>query len=345
VLISFSADHHRLPARARSQFALAVEEQNRLLHQVARLHCQAFVLCTCNRAELLTWVPGARHRQEAAVRVTETARRLRPDLAEVFFQSARLRSGRGAVRHTLRVASGLESQVPGDNQILGQVREAYIRAQQAGTAGPHLHRLLQTALRTGKRVRHETPFGRRDASIGALAAAEASAWLSTQQLGRRASAVLLGAGKAAQSALEPLLAAGVDVTLVNRTPERALELARHVGSRVAEFSSRHRLVAQADVAIVTTGAPEPLIEERQLREARSETGACERLLLIDLSLPANIDAAARGLDQVHLLTLDQLRGGRPDAGAQQAATRIVEQEVAGLMRWISAREGAVPRVA
>lgn len=345
MLTILSLDHSRSSIAEREPFALTASEQARLGRIASRAcGCQVACLVTCNRVELIAWSDQAETRGVISG-ILAIGQRLAPGIAGRFIAAATHYHGDAAVRHLLRVTAGLESQVEGDVQVLGQVRGAYAAAAESGTVGPELHRIFQTALRAGKRVHHETEFGRRKASVG-TAAAE----IVARHLGQaawpgnaaRPEVVLLGAGKAAEGAARALEALGVRLTIVNRDPERADLMAREVGGLVARFDERHATVAAADAAILVTGAREPIIIAERLRAARVGAGRGARpLLLIDLAFPRNVEAGAEELEGVTLLGLQDLAGnGEAEASgdaARRTAELIVEAETGVIRSWLSSR--------
>jgi glutamyl-tRNA reductase len=346
MLTVLSLDHRRSTVHEREPFALTTAEQARLSRMVGRV-CggQVAFLITCNRAELITWIdrgaaPGV------ADGVLAIGRRLAPGLAERFLAQASRYDGEAAARHLLWVAAGLESQIEGDVQVLGQVRRAYAGAAESGSVGAELHRLFQTALRAGKRVHHETVFGKRRASLGTAAAAEVARRLGLasrrlpEMTGREV--VLLGAGKAAEGAALALATLGARVVIVNRDPERAWALARVAGAGVASFDERHGAVAHADAAIVATGAAEPLLHAATLQACRAGAKHADRpLLLIDLAVPRNVEPAVGGLPGVSLVGLEDLCSEHgvdlTTRASRRAAEQIIEAELQLLRGWLQTR--------
>ena len=194
MLISIAIDFHHADVATREQFHLS-EERLTQLYRTARseIVTEAALISTCNRTELYAWVDGDDPTLvDRAVRTL--ARRWMRTRAEgdQLLQAATRRVGIDAARHVVRIAAGLESQVLGDGQILGQLKAAYKRASRGHSAGPVLHRLFETALRAGKRVQTETSLTTGRNSIGAEAAITAN-----QRFGNleNARCLLVGAGK------------------------------------------------------------------------------------------------------------------------------------------------------
>ncbi len=305
------------------------------------------LLTTCNRVELYgagdACTPVA-----ARGAAADLAARWAGDNARAaeLLRLGTVRSGPEAVRHLLRVAAGLESQVLGDAQVLGQVRRSYRAAAAAGAAGPVLHRLFETALRTGKRVAAETSLTAARSTVGAEAAT-----LAARRLGGLAGkrVVMVGCGKTGEQAARRLakLEAG-EVVLVNRTPGRAGELAREIGGRAAPWSDLHAEAARADAALVATAAGGAVLLAGPLAALRAADAP--PLLLLDLSMPRNVEPEAGTLPGVALLDLDALRLPLAAAeharhGAVPAAEAVVEEELARFLGWRSeaaARDAVEP---
>ncbi|MBA3917361.1 MAG: glutamyl-tRNA reductase [Gemmatimonadaceae bacterium] len=347
MLISIAIDFRHADVATRERFHLS-EERLAQLYQTVRTDVitEAALISTCNRTELYAWVASSAP-EVIARSVQVLARRWMRTRAEgeALLRVACQRQGREAASHIIRIAAGLESQVLGDGQILGQLKTAYKRAANGASAaghsatGPVLHRLFETALRAGKRVQTETALTAGRNSVGAEAALTAA-----QRFGDLAMArcVVVGAGKTGARAAKQLHKLGArDLVIVNRTFENAVTLAAMVGGRAAEWETRHVEAAMADVVVVATGSEIPVLEAPRLalaREACANTGYA--LLLLDLSLPRNVDPAATALPGVTLVDLDSL--SQPVLAAESMrreavpqAEEICAQEVEAFLDWLA----------
>lgn len=338
MLILLSLDHRRSTVLEREPFAISPADRFRLGRLIRRA-CggQAAFLVTCNRVEILAWVP-APTAQVARARVEVIAHRVSPALAREFLSRATIQTGELAARHLLRVAAGLESQVLGDVQVLSQVRAAYALAAESGSVGAELHRLFQTSLRSGKRVHAETGFGTQRPSVG-----RAVARLVAEKVGSTAAQiVVLGAGATAAGAARSLAARGMRVTIVNRSSENAALLAGKIGADLAPFDARHAIIARADVAVVATGAPEPTVTVESLEAARREAGRAHRLIILDLAVPRNVETHVARLDGVELLGLEDAIGEADStensANSLAAAEQVLTEELGTFLSWLDARE-------
>ena len=340
MLIALGVDFRRAPLAVRGRLQLP-DERVALAYRALRRRppAQAVLLGTCNRTEIVAWLPGLDPATARRVLKLSVAR-LAPDRAwaDAFLARAQSRTGRRAAEHVLRVAAGLESRILGDAQILSQVRAAYQRAMAAGGLGPELHRLFQTALRVGRRVHAETGLLRAQPSAGRLAADLVARRLGCLA-GRRV--VVIGAGKTARAAARRLHALGAEgLEIVNRTPERAAALAREVGAASRPFAWRHEALASADAALVATASPTPIVLAQALDQARLASAARGRpLLLGDLSVPRNVEPAVSRLAGLTVVDLDQLAPHEEVTAAAlraevPAAEGIVAEELEDFMAWL-----------
>jgi glutamyl-tRNA reductase len=348
VLASLSLDFRAAPLEVRERLHLADEDVARCRERLAaRGACESVVIRTCNRVELYGWWSADRHPAEPARELGRAWMGSSEPGVEELCAVARLRLDADAARHLIRVASGLESQVLGDVQILGQLRRAFSDAREAGRVGPHLHRLFETGLRIGKAVKTTTRLSASRSSVGAEAARRAASRLGGLA-GRRCAVV--GCGKSGALVARTLAQLGAaDLVFVNRTLERAEALARELDAQAEPLSALERVVSHADVVFVSTGAETPLLSAEGVRLAR--TGRTDRsLLVIDLCVPRNVEVAVGALPGVELLDLDGL--SREAADVERArreavpeAERLVEAGVGQFVEWLdlqSARHALRP---
>jgi glutamyl-tRNA reductase len=334
MLTSLAVDYHHADVATREGFHLTDVRLTRMYESCADdiVH-EILLIATCNRTELYAWI-DTDDREVVDRAVSRLARRWgsTKTRSEALLDTARRRYGVDVAEHALRVAAGLESQVLGDGQILGQMRAAYRRATELGRIGPVLHRLFEAALHTGKRVQSETLLSAGRASVGAEAAALASARFGNLAHAR---VVVVGCGKTGGRAARQLDKLGArDIVLINRTPRRADDLAHALKGRGAPIEALHLELAMADVAIVATGADRPLVEAEQLAACRASCGSTGYpLLMLDLGLPRNIEPEAAHLEGVAIVDLDTLHP--PIVAAQEqrrSAIPVAEAIVADELR-------------
>jgi glutamyl-tRNA reductase len=240
---------------------------------------------------------------------------------------------RDAVRHLYRVSAGLDSMILGEPQIQGQVREAWDVSKPL--AGPVLHRLFQSALLVGSRVRSETGLATGAASAPSAAVAVAGK-IFTQLAGR--SALILGAGDIAELAATCLVAEGVRVTLVaNRTYERAQAIAEELGARALTLDEAWDHFGDCDIVLSSTAAPHAVVTWDRVAAAIGRRGG-RPLCILDLAVPRDVEPAVAQLENVFLYDLDDLQAVAAHAAAERrndvpAAERIVTEEVERFWGW------------
>ncbi len=336
---TFGLNHETAPVAVREAFAL--DEAARLrLYGLLRLSpaAEVVLLSTCNRTEV------ALFGEAADVAAAQTALGVCAGVPWPEAHAFAL-TDEDAVRHVLRVASGLESQVLGDAQILAQVKDAYRVAVDADAVGSLGHRLMHTAFRTAKRVRTETGLCEGAASISSLAVRAARRHFEQTTgmglAGRRA--LLLGAGEMGLAALKSLAAEGAALTVANRSRERAEAAAALVGADVTDWDARHD--TDADLVLVASGADAPVFHADRLFP-RSAEAPC---LVIDVAVPRNVEAAVGDLPGYSLLDLDLLGRWRDEATAARTAARpaaeaICDEALAEFVEWVFHREALQPTI-
>ncbi|MDE2039779.1 MAG: glutamyl-tRNA reductase [Elusimicrobia bacterium] len=211
--------------------------------------------------------------------------------------------GNAALGHLFRVAAGLDSWIIGESEVLGQVKRAYEAARAAKMTGPWLNRCFQSALAAGKSARARTGIQNGVSSIGGAAAA-----LARQIFGSRddGSIVVFGAGEAAEAVARHLAVKNFkDISVANRTPERAEELARRIGGRPMTFAEGLELLARAEVGVFSTASPAALLQAEMLRGIVARRR--RPLFLIDLGMPRNVDPGCAAVSGAYLYDLDDLK--------------------------------------
>jgi glutamyl-tRNA reductase len=341
MLICLAVDYRSADVATRERFHVAEQRLGEMYPALLGGGVGELALVsTCNRTELYAWTESSGQAAlEAAVDHLTSVWMPQPLEQAALLKSLNIRIGDDVGRHLLRLAAGLESQVLGDGQILGQVRSSYRTACEMNTVGPMLHRLFEIALRTGRRVQSDTNLSTGRNSIGAEAAAVALHRFGSLQHAR---CLIIGCGKTGTRAARQLAKLGaVDIVLMNRTMERAQELAESLGGRVAPIDTLHVEAAFADVVIIATGAATHTLIADQLQTARVNVGYDHApLLLLDLAMPRNVDPATAAISGVTLIDLDSLH--QPIVAAEAArlsavpdAERIVDHEMRWLRHWLA----------
>ena len=270
--------HHHAPVELREQVALGPDDARALAARLADDGREAVCLSTCNRTELYLAADDVeRAERDAAVALASFGPSIEPALYRLH--------DRAAAHHLFRVAAGLDSLVPGEGEILGQIRLAH----EVGTTGALLDRAFRQALHAGRKVRAQTAIGQSPASVSAAAAALAEQVFGSLD-GR--SILLLGAGKVSEQASRNLRSRGAEITLV-------------ANSRTERERIEEQLVA-VDVVIASTNASGLVLEAATVADAlRRRKG--RRLLLVDLAVPRDLDPAIGELDGCYLYDIDDLQ--------------------------------------
>jgi len=308
-LVLVGTSHHHAPVELREQVALDGEQARALSARLGEAVC----LSTCNRTEL--YVESA-HADEAERLAVEALAGVEPALYRLRDEAAAL--------HLFRVAAGLDSLVPGEGEILGQVRAAY----EAGTPGALLDRVFRHALHAGRKVRAQTAIGESPASVSSAAAA-----LAAQVFGELdgRSVLLLGAGKVSEGAARNLRSRGARIALAANSKTDRSEIERQLGS--------------VDVVVSSTSAPGIVLDAATVARARRG----RPLLLVDLAVPRDLDPAIHELDGCYLYDIDDLEaivtetlsGRRSEA---ERAEAIVAAEAEKFHEWQASLE-IVPAIA
>lgn len=335
-------NHRTAPLEVREEVSFP---RAKLLDALPRLKekvGEGVILSTCNRTEVYTIAHSA---ARAASEVTYFVAEYHGLAPEALSPHLYEHTDAQAARHLFRVASGLDSMVLGEHQVLGQVRAALTAASQSGSLGVPLSRLFHGAIRAGRRVREETEISRNAISIS-----YAGVQLAQRTLGGLSGlrVLLVGAGEAGQLVARALRPLGVcDLMVANRTRSRAEELARQLSGRTVPMSEVQRALVEADIVISATDAPEAVISRDMVQEAMLQRGQ-RVLFLFDLAVPRDIDPRAGELEGVRLFNIDDLSAiaeenleTRRQAVAE--AEGIIEEELARFMKWWESLE-ALPVV-
>jgi glutamyl-tRNA reductase len=294
------------------------------------------VLSTCQRTEVYATWPG--EPDDPALLAALALDRGIPGL--VLRPVARTYRGDDAARHLLRVASGLESFVLGETEIAGQVRAAADISRAAGGADVELERLMDAAISASRKRQRRTSILAATRSVAGVAVDAVTRSNGGTLAGQRL--LVVGAGQVASVVVARAAELRAVVTVCNRTRRRAHRFAA-AGAAVVDLAGLVGCLAASDIAILATTAPHPLVDADILRSARA--AGAGPLTLVDLSMPRNVDPAARALPWVRLIDLADLRSaGTSDAGGlvhDLAATEeIIEAELQRYLRWLAGRSAA-----
>lgn len=337
-LACVSVSGGRVPLSLLEKLAVSRDELPTVLRDLQRRlgTAQVCVLSTCERTEVYAISPSDGDPPEL---INVLADNRRVPAAAVGEVASRF-TGRAAARHLLRVTSGLESFVVGENDIVGQVRAAAEASRKAATADPDLERLVAAAVNTSRRVHRRVSFGQEARSLATfavrVAAARYGGWLARRRV------LVVGGGQVATDVVAGARKAGAIVTVCNRT-RRHVDRFAEAGVAVLDLDHLFDQLAVADVAIFGTAAPQPLADATRLAAARPHPS--RELTIVDLCVPRNVEPQVRELPGVRLLDLTDLKGtGREDGGeltrAVALAESIIEEELDRYQRRLAERARA-----
>lgn len=318
-------NHNTAPLEIREQVVFANDELNQALVRLKELEGidEIVLLSTCNRTEFYVVTnDSGRDRLRSWL---EDERNLDRAFGDTLFSL----QDDDAIRHIFRVACGLDSMVLGEPQILGQLKDAYRAAEQAGTVGKQLSRFFQHTFSVAKKVRTDTKIGSNPVSIASAAVSLAHQFFAEFT---RHTALLVGAGVTVELLAKHLSSKHIGrLFIANRDVEKARKLASRFGGFALPLSELEGTLPEADILITSTASPVPIISRDQL-EAAMATRKHKPIFAVDIAVPRDIDPAAAELDDVYLYTIDDLdkvilEGQTSRAAAAIDANRILDDEI------------------
>ncbi len=326
--------HHTASIAVRERLAFTPAQCGKALERFRSVFpdVEALLLSTCNRTELYTAtesVPIPTPEQQ-----TEFLASFHGLDTGVIEEHLYVHADRAAVSHLFAVASSLDSMVVGESQILSQVKQAYLQATESNTVGPLIHAVFQAALRVARRVAGETAIHQRRVSIPSVAVVDFA-----QQIFERfddKKMLVIGSGEMAEETLRYLQNEGAhDVMVVNRSPDRAMELAQAWCGRARPWGHLLDALTEADLVISTTGSSEPVVTLERFRSVEAARYA-RPLFILDLAVPRDFEPSIGDRPGVYLYSMDDLeeaceRNRRYRDRELPAAMSIVEQGTASLM--------------
>lgn len=306
-MVVVGLNHKTAPISLLERLAINEERLPKALHQLATAEhvVEGAILSTCNRIEVYAVVS----------KYHAGAQDIRNFLAEFchvelddFVDHLYTYHDESAVRHLFRVGAGIDSMVVGESEILGQVRRSYLKADEEGLISRILGAAFRQALRVGKKVRTETEIGRNPVSVSSAAVDLARrAFPATGLKGKKVA--IVGAGKMGRLAARALADAGAtELTVVNRTAEKAENLAEIFDATAVPFELLEETIADSDILICSTTAPETIVEAASLERAIGPRGEDRPLFIVDIAVPRDVDPAAAEITGVVLRDIDDLKG-------------------------------------
>ncbi|MDM8544980.1 glutamyl-tRNA reductase [Candidatus Venteria ishoeyi] len=340
-LFAFGINHNTATVDIRERFSFTETQLPVALQDLKQQTGirEAVLLSTCNRTEVYCGI------QEDGSQVIDWFSQYRNTSRDLLNTSLYVHSARSAVRHLLRVASGLDSMVLGEPQILGQLKNAYRIAQKSGTLGMLLGRLFQHSFAVAKQVRTDTAI-----SSSPISVAFAAVRLAQQVFGdlSNRTALLIGAGETIELAARHLHENQLGrMVVANRTLERARHLAMAMGGYAITLPEISEHLAEADVIISSTGSDIPVLLASQIQEAVKKRKH-RPMFIVDIAVPRDVEAAAGDLENVYLYTVDDLNDVIQEnlRNRQQAAVQaeeIIDTQVTHFISWLDSL-GAVDTI-
>jgi glutamyl-tRNA reductase len=344
MLVAVGCSHRTAPVALRERLAFSQEGLLRALDDlVARYGCEAVILSTCNRVELYL----ARAQEQGVLAIPLVAEYLAafhrlqtPELANSLYEFRQA----DAVGHLFRVVASLDSMIVGEAQIAGQVKRAYEIAHGRGAVGPVLHALFQHAHAVAKRVRTETGIAKGHVSVSS-AAVDYVRQVFDHFHDKKI--LVIGAGKMGDLTLRHLQGlAPEQIWVTNRSAEKAEEVAKSCGGQVAPWDHLNDFMAEADIILSTTGAPEPIVSLERYEKIRTSRDG-RPLVILDIAVPRDFDPRIHDGDTTCLFNIDDLHRVRNQTLHDRlkhvaAAEAIVAQELQRFLKeWKRRRHGPV----
>ena len=317
-------NYKKTDASIRGLFAVSPTQYAQILLQAPQFGVsELFILSTCNRTEVYGFAQSAQ--QLIDILCSHTTGE-----ATTFSQLSYQKNSLDAVNHLFHVAAGLDSQLLGDYEIVGQLKQAATFAKKEGRLGSFTERLVNNVIQSAKAIRHQTQLssGTVSVSFAAIQCIRESVIDYTDK-----KVVLIGTGKIGRNTCKNLVDyLGIkNITVINRTEERAAELANELQITYASIEESNDYISKADIIITSTAADKPIINKDLLRDA-----VCE--LIIDLSVPYNVDSNVRELKHIRLIQVDELSKINDETLLMRRqevpkALAIIEEHVSDFIQW------------
>jgi glutamyl-tRNA reductase len=322
-------NYKKSDATTRGQYAINNDQYAALLllaHQFGIK--ELFVLSTCNRTEIYGFAENAISLCELLCTQTQGS-------LDNFMRMSYVKNGRQAIEHLFEVAAGLDSQILGDYEIIGQIKQSFKFSKQQGFIGAYLERLVNGVLQSSKTIKNTTAL-----SGGTVSVSFAAIQYIKEHFSRLADKkiLLLGTGKIGRNTCKNMVdyLPTNDITLINRTDHKAAELATELGLRYAPLNELEKHIAEADIILVATNASTPVILEEHLANTTDK-------LIIDLSIPYNVETSAKNLAGITLVNVDELSKIK-DITLQKReaevprAKEIIEEHINDFLQWHQMRK-------
>ena len=337
-IFTFGINYRTAALDLREKVAFAPENMIRALRNAIEVTGigEVAILSTCNRTEIYFVDPNDSH--GSAEKILDWLADYHQLSASELSTCCYTYKNEDAVKHMMKVASGLDSMILGEPQILGQLKSAYAVAQEAETVSTKLNQLFQQAFSIAKRVRTETAIGQNPVSV-AYAAVSLSQQIFSNL--KDIHVLLIGAGETIELVAKHLIEKQVgSITVSNRTLRRAEELAQEFGAHAILFSDIPEFLQKADILISSTGSQLPILGKGAVESAIKKRKH-KPMFMLDLAVPRDIEPEVAGLDDIYLFTVDDLQevileNMRSRENAANKAEKIIEE---GVSEWKSQLQG------
>jgi glutamyl-tRNA reductase len=332
-LFVLGINHKTAPVDIRERVSFAPEQLEQALGEIRALKPveEAAILSTCNRTELYFSLQD--DKIDEIIQWLGEHHKISPSDLEHYIYN---HPDKEAVRHVLRVASGLDSLILGEPQILGQLKDAWRAADKAGSMGQHLKRLFQHSFTVAKQVRTDTAIGASPVSVAFAAVSLARQIFDELD---EQTALLIGAGETIELAARHLHDNGIgQIIVANRTVERARKLAAQLDGYAISLDEIPAHIAEADIVISSTASKEPIVFRKDVESALKKRKH-RPIFMVDIAVPRDIEASTSELDDIYLYTVDDLHGvieenlkSRQEAARQ--AEEIIDVQVEHFLGWM-----------
>jgi glutamyl-tRNA reductase len=324
-VICIGLNHETAPVEVREHFAVPAEQLGQRASELNELSTlsESVVLSTCNRMEIYVVAEDADQGAEV-LRQHLAQGRNDSEMAHLY-----QRSGDDARRHLFRLVCGLDSMVLGETEIFGQVKQAYKQALESGATKGVLNKLFQKSFAVGKRIRTHTSIQIGPTSVGSVAVD-----LAEKIFGKLngCHVMIIGAGETSRKVAMSMLSRGAsNLTVTNRSEQRAKELAAELGGTSVPFTDWEKTLIEADVVVSSTGASDPVLRSAQIEAVRKKR-KYRPLFLIDIAVPRDIEHTAGEIEEVYLYDMDMLQKLAGDARTSrqqqvEVCERMIDEEI------------------
>jgi glutamyl-tRNA reductase len=327
-------DHRSASVDIREKFSLSEAQASHIIHDYKQLGGDGImVVSTCNRTEIYAFGNCPRDIISLFCKHTENDQAL-------YYRYQNIKQNRDAIEHLFKVGSGMESKILGDFEIIGQIKKSFQFARELAAHNAFLERLVNSAIQTSKKVKNETQLSTGAASVAFVAVQKIKNYIKDNALHENSKVVLVGTGKIGRTACENLVnQTGLkDITLINRTDEKAERLAERFGVKHRDYSHLDDTLNEADIIIVATGALSPTVLSSHFTTAKPR-------LILDLSVPRNVEAALYENAHFEVVDVDALsqiaqEGMERRKAEIPAAVEIINQMIDDFYLWLESRRVA-----